>query len=80
MESAISRSNFSNDFQSNFQLNFHYQNYFLYCQKDLINNSLRTLDYGAMSRYPDTWLQEGILNGDDEMKASVLANALPFLV
>ena len=38
--------------------------------------SLKALDYGTMGRYPDTWLQEGILNGDDDMKAYVLANVL----
>lgn len=38
--------------------------------------SLRPLDYGTMGRYPDTWLQQGILDGDDDTKAYVLANVL----
>lgn len=38
--------------------------------------SLKALDYGTLGRYPDTWLQQGILNGDDDMKAYVLANVL----
>ncbi len=38
--------------------------------------SLKALDYGTLGRYPDTWLQQGILDGDDDMKAYVLANVL----
>lgn len=38
--------------------------------------SLRAMDYGTIGRYPDTWLQEGILDGDDDMRSYVLANIL----
>jgi hypothetical protein len=29
-----------------------------------------------MGRYPDTWLQPGVLEGDDDMRGYVLANVL----
>ena len=38
--------------------------------------SLKASDYGTLGRYPDTWLQQSILDGDDDMKAYVLANIL----
>ena len=41
-----------------------------------LSRSLKALDYGTLGRYPDTWLQKGVLDGDDEMKAYVLANVL----
>ena len=39
-------------------------------------SSLRTNDYGTLGRYPDTWLQEGIIDGGDQIKGYVLANIL----
>lgn len=33
--------------------------------------SLKTLGYGTLGRYPDTWLQPGVLDGDDDMRAYV---------
>lgn len=38
--------------------------------------ALKASDYGTLGRYPDTWLQDGILNGDEEMQSYVLANVL----
>lgn len=32
--------------------------------------------YGAIGRYPDSWLQEGIIDGDDNIRGYVLANIL----
>lgn len=42
---------------------------FLFC-------SLKGLSYGTLGRYPDTWLQPGVLDGDDNMKCYVMANVL----
>lgn len=38
--------------------------------------SLALLDYGILGRYPDTWLRPGVLNGDDNTQARVLAMVL----
>ncbi len=38
--------------------------------------SLKALNYGTLGRYPDTWLQQGILDGDEDAKSYVLANVL----